>query len=163
MKIKYFDHSATTAVDEKVLEAMMPYFSKNYGNPSSMYSIGKKNKEAINIARMKVATALNSKVNEIYFTSCGSESNNLIIKGIAFANRNKGNHIITSKIEHPAILNTCKKLESFGFRVSYIGTDSQGKINLNELERTINRNTILISIMMANNEIRNNRANRRNC
>ncbi len=153
MKIKYFDHSATTAVDEKVLDAMLPYFSKNYGNPSSVYSIGKQNKEAINIARMKVATALNCKVNEVYFTSCGSESNNLILKGIAFANKHKGNHIITSKIEHPAILNTCKKLENFGFKVTYLDTDSNGLIDTKELERNINRNTILISIMMANNEI----------
>lgn len=153
MKIRYFDHSATTAVDEKVLEAMMPYFTKKYGNPSSIYSIGKENKEAINIARMKVATALNCKVNEVYFTSCGSESDNLILKGIAFANKHKGNHIITSKIEHPAILNTCKKLENFGFKISYIGTDSKGQIDLRELERSINRNTILISVMMANNEI----------
>lgn len=153
MKVRYFDHSATTAVDEKVLEAMIPYFSKNYGNPSSVYSIGKKNKEAINIARMKVATALNCKVNEIYFTSCGSESDNLVLKGIAFANRNKGNHIITTKIEHPAILNTCKKLEKFGFKISYVGTDTNGRVNLNELERMINRNTILISVMTANNEI----------
>lgn len=153
MKIRYFDHSATTAVDEQVLKAMIPYFSENYGNPSSIYSIGKQNKEAINIARMKVATALNSKVNEIYFTSCGSESDNMILKGIAFANKHKGNHIITSKIEHPAILNTCAKLEKFGFRVTYLDTDSKGRIDLKDLERSINRNTILISIMMANNEI----------
>lgn len=153
MKIRYFDHSATTAVDEKVLEAMLPYFCENYGNPSSIYSIGKQNKEAINIARMKVATALNCKVNEVYFTSCGSESNNLILKGIAFANKHKGNHIITTQIEHPAILNTCKKLEKFGFRITYLGTDEKGRIDLKELERSINRNTILISVMMANNEI----------
>lgn len=97
MKIKYFDHSATTAVDEKVLEAMIPYFTESYGNPSSSYSIGKANKEAVNIARLKVASILNSKVNEIYFTSGGSESDNMILKGIAFANRNKGNHIITTR------------------------------------------------------------------
>ena len=118
MKIRYFDHAATTAVDEKVLESMLPYFSENYGNPSSLYSIGKKNKEAINRARMKVATALNAKVNEIYFTSCGSESDNMILKGIAFANKQKGNHIITSKIEHPAVLNTCKSLEKEGFKIN---------------------------------------------
>lgn len=153
MKIRYFDHAATTAVDEKVLNAMLPYFSENYGNPSSIYSIGKQNKEAINIARMKVATALNCKVNEVFFTSCGSESDNLIIKGIAFANNNRGNHIITSKIEHPAVLNTCKKLEKFGFKISYVKTDQNGIIDLNDLERNINRNTILITIMMANNEI----------
>lgn len=153
MKIRYFDHAATTSVDEEVLKEMIPYFTKKFGNPSSIYSIGKENKEAINIARMKVATALGCKVNEVYFTSCGSESDNLIIKGIAFANSQKGNHIITTKIEHPAVLNTCKKLEKFGFRTTYLRTDSNGVIDLKELEKSINRNTILISIMMANNEI----------
>lgn len=97
MKTRYFDHSATTAVDERVLQTMIPYFAESYGNPSSSYNIGKKNKEAINIARLKVASILNSKVNEIYFTSCGSESDNMIVKGIAFANRKKGNHIITTR------------------------------------------------------------------
>lgn len=153
MEIKYFDHSATTPVDKNVLEAMMPYFCEEYGNPSSVYSIGKKNKEIINIYRMKMANILGCKVNEIYFTSCGSESDNLILKGIAFANRNRGNHIITSKIEHPAILNTCSYLEKFGFKVSYINTDANGIIDLKELERVINKKTILISIMFANNEI----------
>lgn len=153
MKIRYFDHSATTAVDEKVLEAMLPYFSENYGNPSSVYSIGKCNKEIINICRMKIATILNCKVNEIYFTSCGSESDNLILKGIAFANKNKGNHIITTKIEHPAILNTCKFLEKFGFKITYLTPDSNGIIELKELKKSINKNTILISVMYANNEI----------
>lgn len=153
MKIRYFDHSATTAVDEKVLEEMMPYFTENYGNPSSVYSIGKNNKEIINISRMKIATMLNCKVNEVYFTSCGSESDNLILKGIAFANQNKGNHIITTKIEHPAILNTCKFLEKFGFKVTYLTPKSNGIIDVNELEKSITRNTILISVMYANNEI----------
>ncbi len=153
MKIRYFDHSATTAVDKEVLEAMIPYFSENYGNPSSVYSIGKENKEIVNIARMKIATILNSKVNEIYFTSCGSESDNLILKGIAFANKNRGNHIITTQIEHPAILDTCKFLERFGFRVTYLRPNSKGIIDVNELERSITKNTILISVMFANNEI----------
>lgn len=153
MNIKYFDHSATTPVDKKVLEAMIPYFCEEYGNPSSIYSIGKSNKEVINIHRMKIANLLGCKVNELYFTSCGSESDNMILKGIAFANKNRGNHIITSKIEHPAILNTCAFLEKFGFKVSYINVDSNGIVDLNELERAINRNTILISIMFANNEI----------
>ncbi len=97
MKIRYFDHSATTAVDERVLQEMLPYFAESYGNPSSLYSIGKENKEAINIARLKVASILNAKVSEIYFTSCGSESDNMIVKGIAFANKNIGNHIITTR------------------------------------------------------------------
>lgn len=153
MDIKYFDHSATTPLDEVVLESMMPYFCKEFGNPSSVYNIGKTNKEAINIARMKIAGLLGCKVNEIYFTSGGTESDNMILKGIAFANKNKGNHIITSKIEHPAILNTCKFLEKFGFKISYINVNSNGIIDLKELEKAINRNTILISIMFANNEI----------
>ena len=153
MKIKYFDHSATTPVDKKVLEAMIPYFNEEYGNPSSIYSIGKSNKEVINIYRMKMANILGCKVNELYFTSCGSESNNMIIKGIAFANKHKGNHIITSKIEHPAVLNTCSFLEKFGFKISYINVDSKGIVDLEELEKSINKNTILISIMFANNEI----------
>ena len=97
MKIRYFDHSATTAVDERVLQAMITYLAENFGNPSSSYSIGKINKEAINIARLKVASILNAKVNGIYFTSCGSDSDNMIVKGIAFANGNRGNHIITTR------------------------------------------------------------------
>ena len=153
MKIRYFDHSATTAVDSKVLEAMLPYFSENYGNPSSVYSIGKSNKEIISISRMKIASILNCRVNEIYFTSCGSESDNLIIKGIAFANKNRGNHIITSQIEHPAVLETCKFLEKFGFRVTYLRPNSNGIIEPRDVESSITKNTILISIMFANNEI----------
>lgn len=153
MNIRYFDHAATTPVDKAVLETMFPYFSERYGNSSSIYSIGKENKEAMNISRMKIASILNCKINEIYFTSGGTESDNLIIKGIAFANRKKGNHIITSKIEHPAVLNTCKFLENFGFKVSYVDTDANGIVDLNKLEKYITRNTILISIMFANNEI----------
>ncbi len=153
MKIRYFDHAATTSVDDEVLNSMIPYFSENYGNPSSLYSIGKENKEVINLARMKIATILNCKVNEIYFTSGGTESDNMIIKGIAFANKRYGNHIITSKIEHHAVLNTCEFLERFGFRVTYLTPNSKGIINLADVERAITRNTILISIMYANNEI----------
>lgn len=153
MKIRYFDHAATTSVDEEVLEAMLPYFSENYGNPSSIYNIGKENKEVISLARMKIATILNCKVNEIYFTSCGTESDNMILKGIAFANQRYGNHIITTKIEHPAILNTCEFLERFGFRVTYLTPNSKGIISTSDLERAITRNTILISVMYANNEI----------
>lgn len=153
MKIRYFDHAATTSVDDEVLNAMIPYFSENYGNPSSLYSIGKENKEVINLARMKIATILNCKVNEIYFTSGGTESDNMIIKGIAFANKRYGNHIITSKIEHHAVLNTCNFLEKFGFRVTYLTPNSKGIINPSDVERAITRNTILISIMYANNEI----------
>ena len=152
--IRYFDHAATTAMDNRVLNEMMPYLTKDFGNASAIYSIGKSNKEAINIARQKVANALKCKTNEIYFTSGGTESDNLIIKGIAIANRKYGNHIITTKIEHPAVLNTCDFLEKYlGFRITYLNVDSNGRINLRELERSINPRTILISIMYANNEI----------
>jgi len=151
--IKYFDHAATTAIDERVLNEMLPYMSLNYGNPSSIYSLGKQAKEAIMVARIRVAAALNCRTQEIYFTSGGTESDNLALKGIAMANSNFGNHIITSKIEHPAILNSCKFLENLGFRITYLNVDSLGRINLEELERAITRKTILISIMFANNEI----------
>lgn len=151
--IRYFDHAATTALDEDVFRTMRPYFTEKFGNPSSVYRIGKENKETINIARMKVAEALNANVNEIYFTSCGSESDNLALKGIARANSRKGNHIITTNIEHPAILNTCKTLESMGYKVTYLNVKRNGIIDLNELERAITPRTILISIMFANNEI----------
>ena len=153
-KIRYFDHAATTATDPRVLNEMMPYLTDSFGNASSMYEIGRKNKDAINLARKRVANALKCKENEIYFTSCGTESDNLIIKGIAIANRRKGNHIITTKIEHPAVLKTCEFLEKYlGFRITYLNVDSQGRINLNDLERSITRQTILISVMFANNEI----------
>ena len=111
LKEIYFDHSATTAVKREVLNEMIPYFNLEYGNPSSLYYIGREAKRAIECARRRVARAINCNEEEIYFTSCGSESDNLAIKGFAYANRCKGKHIITSKIEHPAVLNTCKNLE----------------------------------------------------
>ena len=151
--IKYFDHAATTALDERVLEEMLPFLKEEYGNASSLYSIGKSAKETITIARMRIASYLNCNSNEIYFTSGGTESDNLALKGIAMANSKYGNHIITSKIEHPAILNSCKALENLGFRVTYLDVDSFGRVNLRQLENSINRKTILISIMFANNEI----------
>ena len=153
MKIRYFDHAATTPVKEEVLKEMLPYFSLKFGNGSSVYTLGREAKRAIENAREKVAMALGSKQNEIYFTSCGSESDNIAIKGIAFANRNKGNHIITTKIEHPAVLNTCKSLEKEGFKITYLNVDKNGVISLEELENSINDNTILITVMLANNEI----------
>ena len=154
MNIKYFDHAATTSVNEDVLKEMIPYFKMNFGNASSMYSIGRKSKKAIEDSREKIAKAINCKnANEIYFTACGSESDNLAIKGIAYANKDKGNHIITSKIEHPAVLNTCKSLEKDGFKVTYLNVNEKGFINLEELKNSINDNTILITIMFANNEI----------
>lgn len=153
MKTIYFDHAATTAVAKEVKEAMEPYFCKNYGNASSLYELGYKSKEAINIARGNVARAINAKPNEIYFTSCGSESDNLAIKGVARAHRQYGNHIITSRIEHPAVLNTCRQLEREGFRVTYLKVDKNGFIDLEELKNSINSKTILVSIMFANNEV----------
>ena len=149
MKTIYFDHAATTAVAPEVKEAMEPYFCENYGNASSLYELGYKSKEAINIARVNVAKAINTKPNEIYFTSCGSESDNLAIKGVARAHR----HIITSRIEHPAVLNTCRQLEKEGFKVTYLDVDKNGFIDLEELKNSINSKTILVSIMFANNEV----------
>ena len=149
----YFDYAATTPVDIREVNKMLPYFNKEFGNPSSIYDLGKSSKYAINFARKEIADAINCYPEEIYFTSCGSESDNLAIKGIAKANRVKGNHIITSKIEHPAVINTCKSLEKEGFEVTYLDVDKNGFININELEKAIKNNTILISIMYANNEI----------
>ena len=153
MKEIYFDHSATTAVKREVLNEMIPYFNLEYGNPSSLYYIGREAKRAIECARRKVARAINCCEEEVYFTSCGSESDNLAIKGFAYANRCRGNHIITSKIEHPAVLNTCKNLEHKGFRVTYLNVDENGFVDINELKLEICNSTILISIMMANNEL----------
>ena len=151
--IRYFDHAATTAVKEEVLKEMLPYFSINYGNASSIYSLGRQSKRAIEKAREQVADAIGCNSKEIYFTGCGSECDNIAIKGIAYANRHKGNHIITSKIEHPAILNTCKSLEKEGFEITYLNVDENGFIDINELKESILDKTILISIMFANNEI----------
>lgn len=153
MEVRYFDNSATTRIKEEVLTEMFPYLSREYGNPSSLYSIGRKSKRAIEEARKRVASLINCKPEEIYFTSCGSESDNTALKGIAYANQNKGKHIITSKIEHPAILHSCQNLESKGFEVTYLDVDKNGFVNLETLENSIRTDTILISIMFANNEI----------
>jgi len=151
--IKYFDHAATTRLKEEVLKEMLPYLTIEYGNPSSIYGIGRKSKRAIEEARERVARAINAKPKEIYFTGCGSESDNLAIKGICYSLKNKGNHIITSKIEHHAVLNSCKSLEKEGFRVTYLNVDNYGMISLEELKNSITKETILITIMTANNEI----------
>lgn len=149
----YFDNAATTKLDEEVLQEMIPYLKENYGNASSIYKLGRESRKAVEESREKIARILNCKSNEIYFTAGGSESDNTAIKGIARANKKKGNHIITSKIEHPAILETCKQLEKEGFEVSYISVDENGIINLEELKKTIKPATVLITIMFANNEI----------
>ncbi len=153
MNIKYFDHAATTAVAPEVLHEMIPYFSKNYGNASSMYEIARISKRAMNEARAKIAHAIGASPKEIYFTSCGSESDNLAIKGIAYANKEKGKHIITSKIEHNAVLNSCERLEEQGFEITYLNVDKNGFVNLEELKNAIREDTILITIMFANNEV----------
>lgn len=153
MKNIYFDNAATTKLDEEVLQEMMRYLKENYGNASSIYKLGRESKKAVEDSREKIAKVLNCKPNEIYFTAGGSESDNTAIKGIAKANKSKGNHIITSKIEHPAVLETCKSLEKEGFEVTYISVDENGIINLEELKKSIKDTTILITIMFANNEI----------
>ena len=152
-KIIYVDHSATTYVKKEVLEEMLPYFTEKFGNASSPYRIGQINREAVENAREQVAKAINAEAREIYFTAGGSESDNMIIRGIAYANKNKGNHIITSKIEHPAVLETCAALEKEGFEVTYLSVDENGFISLDELRNSIKETTILVSIMFANNEI----------
>lgn len=153
MDIKYFDNAATTKVKPEVLNEMLPYLKEQYGNPSSIYTLGRTAKKAIEEARKQVAKLINSEPNEIYFTSCGSESDNTAIKGYCYKNYKKGRHIITSKIEHPAVLHTCKALERQGYEVTYLNVNKDGVIDLKQLINSIKHNTILISIMFANNEI----------
>jgi cysteine desulfurase len=152
-RIVYMDHSATTSTKKEVLEAMIPYYREHFGNPSSIYSIAGDSKKAIDAARIQVAKALGADPYEIYFTSGGSESDNWAIKGIAFANRRKGNHIITSSIEHHAILHTCEYLEKQGFTITYLPVDKYGMVDPEDLEKAITEKTILVSVMFANNEI----------
>jgi cysteine desulfurase len=152
-RIIYMDHSATTYVQKEVVEAMAPYHTEHFGNPSSIYSIARESKKAIDAARAQVARVLGAEPDEIYFTSGGSESDNWAIKGIAFANRKMGNHIITSAIEHHAVLHTCEYLQKEGFTVTYLPVDQYGLVDPADLEKTITDRTILISIMYANNEI----------
>lgn len=149
----YMDYAATTYTKPEVLEEMIPYFTEFYGNPSSVYSISRETKKALDKARMRVAKAINADPAEIYFTGGGSEADNWAIKGIAFAHQNKGNHIITTKIEHHAVLHACEYLEKHGFEVTYLDVDAEGVIRLEDLKNAIKENTILVTIMMANNEI----------
>lgn len=152
-KMIYMDHSATTPVKKEVLEEMLPYFSEFYGNPSSVYALSNHSRLAIDKARERVAKAIGAKKTEVFFTGGGSEADNWALKGIAYKNKDKGNHIITTKIEHHAILHTCEYLEQQGFQVTYLDVDEYGMISLEELEKAITEKTILISIMFANNEI----------
>ena len=149
----YLDNAATTKVSETVLEAMLPYFSEYYGNPSSIYRLGAKSKEAVTKSREILAETLGAKENEIYFTGGGSEADNWAIKAAAEAYASKGKHIITSKIEHHAVLHTCQYLEKKGYEVTYLDVDERGIVKLEELKKAIRPDTILISIMFANNEI----------
>ncbi|MEI7856762.1 MAG: cysteine desulfurase NifS [Methanomicrobiales archaeon] len=149
----YMDHSATTFVKPEVVNAMIPFFTEHFGNPSSIYSIARESKNAIDAARAQTAKALGAEPDEIYFTSGGSESDNWAIKGVAYANRKRGNHIITSQIEHHAVLHTCQFLEKEGFEVTYLPVDQYGLVDPAVLEKAITDKTILITIMYANNEI----------
>lgn len=152
-KTIYMDYAATTFTKREVVEEMLPYFTENFGNPSSIYSLSRVTKKAIDVSRDRVAKALNADSSEIYFTGSGSEADNWAIKGVAFANRKKGNHIITTKIEHHAVLHTCEYLEKNGFEVTYLPVDKEGFISLEDLKAAIKDTTILVSVMFANNEI----------
>ena len=151
MKRIYFDNAATTQVDNEVLKAMQPYFSSKYGNASSLHSFGREAKDALEESREKIAKLLKVKTNEIIFTSGGTESNNMALKRIAC--ESKGKHIITSRIEHPSILETCRLLEKKGFKISYLNVNKEGIVSLDELKKAIAKDTILVSVMHVNNEI----------
>jgi cysteine desulfurase len=149
----YLDNAATTQVDERVVLSMLPYHSQEYGNASSLHSFGTHAKEILDRSRRKLALLIGAEPHEIIFTSGGTEANNLALKGIAFANRSRGNHIIVSSIEHDCILNVCKWLENQGFYITYLPVDDKGVIDIAELKKVINPKTILVSVMHANNEI----------
>ena len=152
-QIIYLDNAATTKTAPEVVKAMLPYFSEHYGNPSSIYSLGTESKKAVSGVRESIAKSLGAATNEIYFTAGGSEADNWAIKATAEAYAQKGKHIITSAIEHHAVLHTCEYLEKRGFEVTYVGVDENGILKLDELEKAIRPDTILISVMFANNEI----------
>ena len=152
-KLIYLDNAATTKTAPEVVEAMLPYFTEKFGNPSSVYSFASGNKDVITKQRETIAKTLGAKSNEIYFTAGGSESDNWALKATADAYQDKGNHIITTKIEHHAILHTAEYLEKRGFEVTYLDVDEDGVVRLEDLEAAIRPTTILISVMFANNEI----------
>lgn len=149
----YLDYNATTPIDKEVADAMLPYLYGNFGNPSSTHELGVTAKNAVEHARRQVAMILNCSPEEIIFTSGGSESNNTVIKGVAFTYKNKGNHIITSQVEHPAISNPCKYLEKLGYEVTYLPVDEYGMVNPLDVEKVITDKTILVTIMHSNNEV----------
>jgi cysteine desulfurase len=153
-RVIYLDHAATTPVDERVIEAMLPYFRERWGNPSSVYSVGRTARRALDESRDTVAGVLGCRPNEVLFTSGGSESDNLAVKGVAFARRSDGDHNVPSRVEHHAVLHACEWLERhFGFRVTYVDVDRHGLVDLEQYERAVGPGTILVSIMLANNEI----------
>ena len=152
-KIIYMDHAATTPVRPEVLEAMLPYFSQKYGNPSSVYGLAQEARQAVEDARAAVAQVLGSNPREVIFNSGGTESDNAALKGVAFALREQGNHIITSAVEHHAVLETCRYLQKFGFEITSVPVDKYGVVKMEELEKAIKPSTILVSIMYANNEV----------
>ncbi|MGB3960275.1 MAG: cysteine desulfurase family protein, partial [bacterium] len=153
MKTIYLDHAATTPVHPRVLEKMLPYFRDQYGNPSSVYRLGREAKKAVEDAREKVAQLIGAEPREIVFTSGGTEADNIALQGVARANRDRGRHIITSAVEHHAVLHTAEALEKEGFSVTYLPVDKYGRISIADLEAAIGKDTILISIMYANNEV----------
>ena len=153
MRKVYVDYSATTYIKDEVLQEMLPYYNTYFGNPSSIYEEGILAKEHVLKAREKIANIIKCKTEEIYFTASGTEADNTVLKGIMEANKEKGNHLITTKIEHHAVLNTCKYLEENGYEVTYLNVDNNGRINLNELKNSIKETTVLVSIMAVNNEI----------
>ena len=153
MKQVYLDYSATTPVKEEVVREMLPFFTERYGNPSSLDSVGLDAKAGLDEARARVAGLINAEPKEIFFTSCGTESDNWVLEGTANALKNKGRHIITSRIEHHAILHTCEYLEKLGFEITYLDVDGDGFVSPEALEKAIRKDTILVSIMMVNNEI----------
>lgn len=152
-EIIYMDNAATTKPKKEVIEAMMPYLEEYYANPSSIYGIAMENQKVIQESRTLIAATLGAAPEEIYFTGGGSESDNWALKGVAHANRDKGRHIITTKIEHHAVLNSCSYLEEEGYEVTYLDVDDKGRIRLDELEEAIRQDTVLVSVMAANNEI----------
>lgn len=153
MRQVYLDNSATTPIKGDVLKEMLPFLTEHFGNASSLYTPGLVARRALDEAREKVAALINAKANEVYFTGCGSESDNWVLRGVASSLKSKGNHIITTVTEHPAMLRTCEYLEKNGYEVTYLGIDDQGRLNPAELEAAIKDTTILVSIMMVNNEI----------
>ena len=152
-KLVYMDHAATTPMREEVLQRMIPFMKENYGNPSSIYTLAQKARNAVDESRRTIAKLIGCRSSEITFTSGGTESDNAAIKGAAFAMRHLGNHIITTSIEHHAVLHTCMQMEQFGFEVTYLPVDREGKVNISDVENAITDKTILVSIMAANNEI----------